>query len=1623
MKKTLLHFKARWLLLVAMLFCVFGTQAQETWYLFDSYVADGQARATFTNPDADGNYVVSSFTTAGARSNNFGFTNSPNPSSDNATAKFLGTSPSVTITEPGTYDLIEIDHGTLYNDQNCFRIGDGDEWVITFNPTTMKVTFSYPMPDTLYLVDWQKSFASADNDGNGIYVFESITVPDNSYPYYGFANSAAPAGASLIVSAVSAEEATSANNVDISLNQEYPLAFTDHSAIDGMRGSFVIKPGTYDITLDWNAMTVKFTEPVIPAPDKLYLVDLEKSYGEAENNGNGVYVFESVTIPTNDNPYYGFANASAPNGADVIVSAVSSADATTSNNISVVSGEEYPFALSNFDAIFGGKGTYVINPGTYNITLDWEAKTVKFTKAAIPAPDELYLSDYQKSYGKAVNNGQGIFEFESITPTSGCPYFGFTPTETPNQAPWVLGTVDYATAQGAGTHGYNIDVVLGEEYPFEFSDYQAIYDEKGSFVLGSTPVNITLDWNAMTVKFTEPVIPAPDKLYLIDFEKSFGEAENDGNGVYRFEAVSVSSDWPYYGFADNPTPRSASIIVSAASAGEASSANNVTVEYDEEYTFDFSNFDAINDCIGSYIINEGTYDITLDWDAKTVKFTEPVIPAPDKLYLVDCNKSFGEAENNGNGVYVFESVMVPFNENPYYGFANASNPNGADVIVSAISAPDATTQNNVTVELDEEYPFALSSYDAINTCKGSYVINSGLYNITLDWEAKTVKFTKAEMPAPDQLYIIDYKTNYGSAVNNGQGVFEFEDIELTSDFAFYGFAPTDDPKAAPWALGTADYATASAAGHHGCNIQVQLGEEYTFEFTDSQAMYDEIGSFEYGSTPVNITLDWNKQTVKFWTKPLEQPANLYATTTYLDDLLGSCTNDGNGMYRMVIDVESSSAQVVFTNSKDFKNEEGETIYYGTTEGKISDVEYEKEYGFGLSDYQTVWGDQTGLYLSQGRYKLDIDFVGNTIVVHDISRGDIWVTPATLNMYNDEMEQIAVSEQPEEGVFQFDNVELKKATNIVFTDDPTATGKFFGSSMKGERSLDVKNYRTYDLYIPTYQEINIDGLAGFMVPAGTWSIKVDMNAKNVSFVDSEATYIPEQLDVAVDGETTSNLAEGEGSYIWKVTLAKESDVTFSDPLIGRTYGSPEADATITAGTEYAVAELTEDALHAFKVPAGTWEVVMNLKKGKITFYEYEAISLVESTHKDGDKFYSYYGAGTDPMLTLTFSGNPYTIASAILAFGDYTPGMTKDTETCKIEKINVYRSGNTLFTSFAGKVRSIPEGAEPKVTLVITSIKSVHGLLAETDAIEGLPAGSLMYTFDFEEFQPIAIESKLLDAEGKALDADDVLNVDEMEIVTLMVKPFNLITFDGVNLTAAAAEEADDAAPATVSLDWKAGEEDADGFTPIYVTLPMSIRGAGQWNLSLANLNADDNTGEHGAEVSHAIETLVHPADVVTANPENGTTVDELQYIVVKWDHSLVKSVGYKGTEEPVVTVTGDNGESYTGKLEVISTLGGNELQIHISKEIVNAGTYKVVIPAGSVVLNNNEGTNVNDIELEYTVTGVSSVDNILADDPDAEVIVCTISGIVVRKGRAADVISNLKEGIYIINGEKVHIRK
>lgn len=1379
MKKTNHLFRARWLLLAMTLLGVLGASAQDTWYLFDSYLYDGEARATIANPDADGNYVFK-FAPSGCRDYNFTFVNSPNPTTDQETATFIGSATgNVAVSAPAEYALGPSSYADGYGVRNVIVIED--EWLVTFNPTTMKVKFEYAMPATLYLCDYQKSFASAEPDANGVYRFQNFVVTDETYPHYGFTDSAQPGNARLVLGTVPYADATADNNLVV-----------------------------------------------------------------AGTGASGVWEF------------------------------------------------------SHYECINQEVGSYEIPAGiAFDCELNWYDKTVVFTPAG-----------------------------------------------------------------------------------------------------GSGPIN------------PDDPIEAPSTLYLVDYTKSFGQAANDGNGVFEFEGVTVDANqYPYYGFANNPMPKNATIILAAAAADEATKENNINVELGQEYPVAISDWASIDAMVGSFVIDPGVYNIRLDWDAKTVIFSEYSMPAPEKLYLVDFEKSFGHAENDGDGVFVFKSVEVGSNQYPYYGFANASNPRTASLILAAASAAEASGANNVTVEKGEEYPVAISDWASIDGMVGSFIINPGLYDIRIDWNAKTVTFTEPVIEAPEVLYIIDYQTSFGSAINNGEGVYEFEDIVLTSGYPYYGFAPSETPNAAAWAIGTVDYATASAGGAHAYNIEVEYGEEYTFAFTSPQAMYDEIGSFVLGSNPVNITLDWNKGTVVFSAKPpepLDQPARLYATDTYLDDQLGVCSNNGQGLYSIVVDVEKSSSIVVFTNDADFKNANGETIYYGTPNDRVSNVEFETEYDLVVTDYATVWGDATGLVLKQGRYKVDLDFVAAKIVVHDIARGDVWTIPETLGMYTDEMEQVAMAEEVEEGVFEFGNVVLDKPANVVFTDNPTSSGKFFGSSMKGDRSIEVKNFRTYDLYIPTYQEVYIDGLAGFMLPAGTWSVKVDMNEKNVSFSDPAAVYYPEQLDAVVNGDATSNQAEGNGYYIWKLTLAQESTLTFADPLTGRVYGSA-AEVAIEPGVEYPASELAADALQAFTVPAGTWEVVLDLAKGTIIFYEYQVITLVDSTMKDGDKFYSYFGAGTDPVMTLTFSGNPYTIASAYLAIGSYVPGQTQSTDTCTIEKLQVYRAGNTLFTSFAGQARTLPEGAQPKATVVINTIKSVHGLLIDTEAIEGLPAGSLMFTFDFEEFQPIAIESKLLNAEGEAV---ETLNVDEMEDITLMVKPYSLITFDGVTLTAG---------KESVSLNWEAGEEDADGYTPIVATVPMVLRGTGAWTLALDNLNADDNTGSHGDEVSYAIESLVHPASVVTADPENGSTVDVLRDITLTWGHSLVKSAGYAGAAEPVIEVTNASGETCAATLMVLSTLDDNQMVIHIDSEIVEAGTYTVTIPAGTIILNDEMDTNAGAIELQYEVSGVNSIASILAD-PDAELNICTVSGIQLRQGRAADVLKGLRPGIYIINGVKTHIR-
>lgn len=123
MKKILQIFKT-WVLLITLFFGVLGANAQDTWYVFDDYLYDEQPVATFSGPDADGNYVTT-FVPGMGESDTYVFTNSFYPSSNEWTTTFLGSATgNVPVSEPGTYDLQETDHDTIFEDvENVYRPG------------------------------------------------------------------------------------------------------------------------------------------------------------------------------------------------------------------------------------------------------------------------------------------------------------------------------------------------------------------------------------------------------------------------------------------------------------------------------------------------------------------------------------------------------------------------------------------------------------------------------------------------------------------------------------------------------------------------------------------------------------------------------------------------------------------------------------------------------------------------------------------------------------------------------------------------------------------------------------------------------------------------------------------------------------------------------------------------------------------------------------------------------------------------------------------------------------------------------------------------------------------------------------------------------------------------------------------------------------------------------------------------------------------------------------------------------------------------------------------------------------------------------------------------------------
>lgn len=193
----------------------------------------------------------------------------------------------------------------------------------------------------------------------------------------------------------------------------------------------------------------------------------------------------------------------------------------------------------------------------------------------------------------------------------------------------------------------------------------------------------------------------------------------------------------------------------------------------------------------NFVLADGTYDIYVDMDARTVMAVKYEVPEITSVYLYGSNingigwQPTAQAEKNGD-TFTFRNIFV--NEQWFQFVVN-----GTDVRYRLCPGPYGT--DNVALDQCE---YKTSGYSFIDTNnkpfegvgEPSFTLPAGQYDITVDTADGKVTAKSADLPKVEELYMIGYSVNglsWGDlesmpqATHDGN-VFKFDNMLLEGHF-------------------------------------------------------------------------------------------------------------------------------------------------------------------------------------------------------------------------------------------------------------------------------------------------------------------------------------------------------------------------------------------------------------------------------------------------------------------------------------------------------------------------------------------------------------------------------------------------------------------------------------------------------------------------------------------------------------------------------------------------------------------------------------------------------------------------------------------------------------------------
>ncbi len=1542
----------------------------------------------------------------------------------------------ITVEKGTTYPLERTTYYQVYSKEDCSFILPQGNYDIIADINTGEIEFAEftgkyrSMPATLNMRNYSfgTSYGSATGS-NGVYTF--TFDKSGSYttePFYIVFTEATSLSTARNASWVLGSTLEN-TNIAPEYGKAYPLVDVYPDNVnDTKTGTFMpLYPQRYEIVVDLNAMTVTFNPQIEPDPlTTLYI--LNKNFGtvtSSEKDGDGKF-------------HYSYRG---PAGTEVFLSTVDSkSNMQKSNAVSFGAGghanpaitdleigKSYPAPPISYRRIVTDQTGFFVLPGKCDLTFDPQTNTLEvetYTGKYTSYPSTLYMRPYTFSstaYSTATgDNGVYKFEFDkeaSYTSEPFCAvYTDGTNLTTSRTAAWVLGATTEAT---------NVVPEYGKAYPLVDVDPDVVSNTKtGTFMpLYPQIYEVVVDLKNLTVTFN-PLRDTDDLTTLNILNENFkvvatATKGEDGNYAFSFRGRPETS--VFFSTATSANEMKTTAPLSFGAGGHADP-QNIATEYDSSYELKPISYRRTYTDKKGFFELPGKCDIILNPETMTISI-EPYSGKydvyPEVLYIkLNSLSSTSYASATGvDGIYTFEYTTQTYNNSPRnIVFSDVTTYSQASPASWVLGASDDGSSVNV-------YPGLVSQlYDVDATevyANKSYFtpFYPYTYTITLDLNNHTVTWGEPA-PAPAALRMFDNSFNImASGGGNSDGIYNIETRSYSSHPVFIAEGEsTTDLRQTPWIFTTGLYPDAQSVDiTDGLLSLASRSTYYSLTWADGWWKTPE------GCNKISARVDIKNNTIEWSATPFtpREAEVLYILNNYMEPI-SKCVSDNTGIFEFDLTL-SGATNIAFSDSDTDKNDPDRVFYGGSVPygGKRITPQPGTDYDLFCTSPDAVSDSRSAFYLSKGRWQVRVDMNERKISFKDISRGGTWYVPENVALCDDDLNVIATPTTSEEGVFTFSNVAINSEKDLVKVVllDTAEGGSIFGANATGDIGPTVVSSTVYDLYMPGKTWVVTDGASCFGLTPSTYNITVDFNEKTIVFVDPAIPIYPAKMAIVVPGDQSSTLStvSGNGTYTFSLDNKADISVIFSDPADGTLYGATASGAEAADGGETAIEKSEQPS--AIAIPEGLWTVTLSLADMKATYTHAERPVFVSTTMPEGTPFFSYFGVGTDPQAVFTFNNDIKSASAVYVVIGDYAGGVPAEGETTVLGLRTASVSGNSIIIGFSGQHYTLPEGAEPKVHIILSKVVDANNQTLVCDAVNGLPAGSLVFEYPFKEFERITIDGKS--------DPKSDSNIDNLTTVWMYVNHYDDITFDNVMFAedkeAAASESPAYAGNETGEISgirtfparWEAGKTDADGYTEITVDIPMAVRGLGNLRLYLENLAIDDNYGNHEGDIDIKLVSNTDPTAEVTATPASGTTVGRIDEVLLTWNHPIIRSAGNLSPKAAFVnTATGETVEaSYSYPADI------NTLLVTPETPIETEGRYKLLIDKGDLIFNDDtEATNNNPMEFNFNVDPSLGIGYVTISDTD-DVEVVDLSGIIVRKGKGRGVLEGLS-GIYIVNGVK-----